>query len=208
MKPYIPCSYCLAKNPILEKNCVACGAPLPEFAAPTLPTQVKSTVLTEKIAEDKTVKIAHKVAVAYGSFWQSIIEAIVIAAVGFGIGLIGAVLNLPLAGVLGAGIVGLCVGLTVKYAIFTLFSAPLGLLLGSMLSLAAAAIKAPTISYIILMTFCASLGAGIGGIRIPFRARTKWHKLRPVLGTAGGLFFGFLGSLLGTGVHLVYTNLF
>ncbi len=208
MNRFIPCSYCLAKNPVSEKNCVACGAPLPELSRLTPPTQAKSAPPSREIDEDKTVKVAHKVAMAYGNFWQSFMEAIVIAAVGFGIGFTGALIDFPVAGVLGAGIVGLCVGLTIRYSIFTLFSTPLGLLVGSLLSVTAAVMKFPPISYVILLTLCASLGAVLGGMRIPFRFRSRWHKLRPVLGTVGGLCFGFLGSLLGTGLHLVYTNWF
>jgi hypothetical protein len=208
MNRFVTCSYCLAKNPLSEKNCVACGAPLPELAASVPPTQVNSTPPAQKIDKDKTVEIAHKVAVVYGNFWQSVMEAIVIAAVGFGIGFTGALINHPVAGVLGAAIVGLCVGLTIKYSIFTLFSTPLGLLIGSLLSITAAVLKLPPISYVILMTLGASLGAVLGGMPIPFRFRSVWHKLRPLVGTVGGLFFGLLGSLLGTGIHLVYTNWF
>ena len=208
MDRFISCSYCLSKNPVLEKNCLACGAPLPELVATTRPAHVNSMPRPEKTIEDKTVKLAHQVAVTYGYFWKSIIEAIVIAAVGLGIGFTGALINFPMAGILGAGIVGLCVGLTIKYAIFTLFSTPLELLIGSLLSIAAAILKAPSISYVILLTLGASLGALVGGIYIPFGSRSLWHKLRPILGTAGGLFFGFLGSLLGTGTYLVYTNWF
>jgi len=212
MSQFITCDYCRSKNPTVGKQCIACGAPLPELInkPPRIPIhypqegqQIKEA--QTYIKEDQTVEAATKVARVYSHFWRSVIEALVIALVGFAIGFTGALVGYPLVGITGAFFLGLSVGLTIKYPLLTLFSAPLGLFAGSLMSIAAFFLKAPPISYILLMTFCACIAALLGGASLPMVLRTKWQKIRPFLGAVGGLVFGILGSLLGSALHLVYT---
>ncbi|MBI9050936.1 MAG: hypothetical protein JEZ00_16055 [Anaerolineaceae bacterium] len=200
------CEYCQSSNPNNEKDCIACGAPLPKVKKKSVPKKNinKNSSLLKK--EDKSVELATQAARLYSSIWLAIFDAIIIAAVSFTLGLAGGVFNQTVLGVLGAAALGISVGLTVKGGILTLISAPLGLLIGSFLCIAAMIFHLPPFVYMLLLSICTCLAAMLGGHKSPYKYRTIWYKIRPFLGMAGGILFGVIGMGIGLGLQVVYTN--
>ena len=201
----IVCEYCNASNPEKEKNCVACGAPLVQKKSTTIKPKIAKTVVTEK--PDQSVETARKIANVYSSIFLGILDAIIIAAVSFSIGLAGGIVNQPVLGVVGAALLGFAVSITIKNGLITIISAPIGVLIGSILCIIAMLFHLPTFVFPILLTAAACFTAIFGGRKVPYKIRTLWLKIRPYLGTLGGFIFGLIGMGTGLGLEVVYTNI-
>ena len=201
----IVCEYCNASNPNTEKECVACGAPLVKKTIvskkpkPAKPTHVEKP--------DQSVETARKIANVYTSIMLGILDAIIIAAVSFTIGLTGGIINQPVLGVIGAAMLGFAVSITIKNGLLTIISAPVGLLIGSFFCIIAVLFHLPTSIFPIFLTISACFTAIYGGQKVPYRIRSTWLKLRPYLGILGGMGFGLLGMGIGLGVEVVYKNI-
>lgn len=200
----IVCEYCNASNPEKEKICVACGAPLPKIKPAVKTPKSTKPVSVEKT--DHSIETAEKIANLTSSIWLAVFDAIIIAAVSLAIGITGGVVEQPVAGVAGAALLGFSVSISIKNSLTTIISAPIGLLLGSILCIIAMLLHFPTYVFPILLTAAACFTAVYGGHKVPYKFRTTWLKIRPYLGTIGGLIFGLIGMGLGLGLQVVYTN--
>lgn len=209
----INCEYCNASNVSKAKQCIACGAPLPDKLPPT-PTS--HTVYRHKpsplIASPKDIETARKVgekadkifwtgAYLYSAFWRALAETITIAVVGFATGFLGGATGMPIGGVIGAVLIGLSIGMAIKYPILTYISAPAGFITGAALCVLLWLLKFPPQGMVFITTLFAVIAALLGRIKTPFSRRLVWEKIRPFLGTLGGLIIGLVGMLVGLGLR-------
>ncbi len=202
------CEYCATLNLPDKDSCVACGAPLPKMPVPAArPVKIagKATRANRELQEvretaDKAEVVARKALYAYSLLWRTLGEAAAIAICAFGIGLVGGAVGVPVLGVIGAVLVGLGVGVTIKIYYFALFSAPLGLVIGAVIGLVPFLLGVDVVIFVFTTTIFAFLAAVLFGYRIPYKNRNLYEKLRPFIGAAGGLVFGLLGMLLGVGL--------
>jgi hypothetical protein len=128
------------------------------------------------------------------------------AAVSLAIGLAGGIVGQPVLGVMGAALLGFAVSISIKNGLATIISAPIGLLIGSILCVIAMLLHIPTFVFPIILTATACFTAIYGTRKTPYKIRKTWWKIRPYLGTLGGLLFGLLGMGIGLGLEVVYTN--
>jgi hypothetical protein len=206
------CEYCQVLNPGGQKSCLACGAPLPGPKPWPIKPKItsysrerKSPLQNERQVAEGVDKAYKTVMTVYGTFWRTLAEVAVIAMVGFAMGFIGALAGQPFLGVICALLVGVSVGLTIKNYYITLASAPIGTLLGAVISCGGYFLGLRGIWILIITAVCAILASVIGGVRLPYTQRNWWEKLRPFLGALGGLLFGLLGMSIGMGARAGFT---
>ena len=206
----ILCDYCNTVNDAEASTCQACGAPImrpvvpvePKVTVPEEPAQPAFSEADLRKAADKADEVYFTLWNTYAIAWRTLGEAIAIALTGFVLGFLGGVTWQYFPGVLGAGLVGLAVGLTRKQFYFALISAPAGLLLGLGPGALVWALGGDAAVMVYTGLVGAILGAIVGARRnLPFGKRNCWERARPFLGLLGGLAFGLLGTLIGWGLR-------
>lgn len=193
---------------------MACGAPLPDLRASpeppkkpprrTGPIQISSerqALHDAREAGEKIDKVAHSALYVYSAFWRTLAETVVIALVGFGLGVAGGAVGQAVGGVLAALIVGSLVGWAVKISYITYISAPTGFAIGAVLCALLYLVGVPLGVMVYVLATFSGAAALVGGRRIPWRRRKAWEKARPFLGALGGLGFGLLGMGIGLGLR-------
>jgi len=217
------CLYCDTCNPGGTDTCIACGAPLPFLPAPSVelsfveetPEIPSSTNVIKSLTENDQLKEGLKAVGAVAGtlgvgaiLLRLLVGAIAIAISGLIIGLNGGtyaagLLRAPgillLTAAAGA-LLGLSVVLAKKRTLLTLFSAPVGTLLGTMLALL---LPDPSSRFPLGV-----LSAAAGGVLFAFLGQRNPHPLprrcltvlHPLLGALGGLLFALLGYAI---THMV-----
>jgi len=101
----------------------------------------------------------------------------------------------------GGAAVGLAVGSVTKRGIFALFSAPFGALLGigAAYALKLTALRTPWLPLFTIAGAC--LLALLGGRPNSSALFAKYQRVRPLLGSLGGILFGLIGFGVGWIVH-------
>ena len=212
----VTCGYCSIVNPAGDDNCLACGAPLPK----ELPVPARSSIDSAgrqspddfwkprhnrledvRKAGEKLDQAYYSAAYAYSLFWRTLAETVMIAVVGFGIGLVGGATGMAVWGAVGATVYGIVVGLLVKRYLFLLLSAPLGVLIGAAFCVLLFIFGIEARWMVIVLSIVTILSAVIGGRRVRFQRKNLWEKARPFLGGLGGLGFGLLGMAIGLGLQ-------
>ena len=95
-------------------------------------------------------------------------------------------------------LIGIAVGLVIKRSIFVLFSAPFGALVGLLAAMLLHLNAEGTPWSALIATGGACLLSLLGGHRGVTNSRTSTYQhIRPILGALGGIFFGFIGYLIG-----------
>jgi len=217
------CGHCGVANPAERWVCLACGAPLGEVKATTSATPQAATgrgpaasgSMLSKSHLEGARKAGEKLERAYSTamnlyayFWRTLVEAVCIAAVGFGIGLAGGATSMSAWGVIGATVYGAIVGLTLKNYLLLLLSAPLGVMAGAAACALLWLVGATPKAMVFALTIFAGLSAYLGGYTISYSRKNPWDKGRPFLGALGGLAFGLLGMLTGVGLQVAVKALF
>ncbi|MCJ7625343.1 MAG: hypothetical protein MUO76_17735 [Anaerolineaceae bacterium] len=214
----ISCEFCATLNLADAKNCVSCGAPVTKKralqprpspglkAGDSFSKRVESTpdsldLDKARQAGEEVEEVFNKAVYAYSLVWRTLAEAATIAIVGFAVGLVGGATSMAFWGVLGAIILGAAVGFTIKMSYLTLLSAPLGLVIGTVIGIFLSAIGLGPRVFVFSTTIFAVLAAVVGGRGIPYPHRNWYEKARPLLGGLGGLIFGILGMLIGLGLR-------
>lgn len=222
----ITCAFCGVLNNAADNNCMACGAPLeiskpapvtvtvvPDSldisAAETFSTATPGEPLKQQFSEGiSAVGAGLGLAGVGGLLLRTVAEAlaILIAAIviGFNAGRVSPFPNgfpFLLLGVGGSALVGLAVGSVVKRAVFVLFSAPFGALLGvgaaTLLKLNVA--RTPWLPLFAIAGAC--LLALLGGRSNRTARFAGYQRFRPLLGAIGGILFGLIGFSAGWIVH-------
>ncbi len=219
MTTTIACSYCKTLNSRQADRCVACGAPL-EFDAPLPPppppvktggidpsqfmARAKSAAMNEPVVSPevkKATEMADKVfqtaMLTYYIFWRTVAEALAISVTAFALGLIGVATEMHLAGVAGAVLVGLVVGITSKHTWWVVLSAPLGLLAGCLIWICPWAVGLGPKGMVITGALGAMFAARLGAQNI---RRTWWEWVRPFLAMLLALALALVGLALGAGM--------
>ncbi len=225
MSKTIPCPYCFTANPATRNMCLACGAPLAQKAPEPLDLTPKVTVVKPapkphpapkpkkrpeedlRKAGEKADQVYNAALYTYSVTWRTAAEAISIALVGLIIGMVGGATSMQVWGLLGAGLLGVAVGLTAKNFYMTLLSAPGGALLGLGLSAALWFVGASPKWLVFIVTVFAIAATVVGGRPRRQRRQNFWEKARPFLGGLGGLAFGIVGMLAGWGVATAIAEL-
>ena len=223
----LPCVFCGVRNDPARETCFACGAPLalarpapvvtplnetpvvPLEAFPSTP-QTPVEPIKQQLAEGVAAVGAGLGLVGVGGLvMRTIAEAlaILIAAlvIGFNAGRVspfpgGWFLYLLLA-VGGSAFVGIAVGSVVKRAVFVLFSAPFGALLGvgAAILLKLNTARTPWLPLFAIAGACAL--ALLGGRSNRTARFAGYQRFRPLLGAIGGIIFGLIGFGAGWIVH-------
>lgn len=203
--PTVTCPYCGTSVPADDALCPACGAPVtverpalpPVQPRLTVPTPPKPVALPKQT--DAVVEAGHKVYSVYYHFWRAVADILIIALVAFSLGLIGAAVGLPVAGIIAALLAAGTVVVTTHRILLVTFFTPLaGLLLGSLIWVCPWTIGAGPKG----MVFTAALFT-MGATRL-WAIRTYWRGwdwVRLVLGLVEALIFGLLGILLAAAMH-------
>jgi len=223
----LPCAFCGACNDPAKETCIACGAPLElsrpapvmtpintasdfplaaDLSTPQTPVEPVNQQLKEGIA---AVGAGLGLAGVGGLLMRTIAETLAIMTAALLIGLnAGKVCPFPngwflftLLGGGGGALVGLAVGSVVKRAIFVLFSAPFGALLGIVMAntLKLDSPRTPWLPLVAIAGAC--LLALLGGHSNRTARFTRYQRLRPWLGAIGGLIFGLIGFSAGWVVY-------
>ena len=209
LKNQVVCAWCQTVNSSDQVACIACGAPIekPQPAPHPFPLATPSSApvvhATQKTAPEiqelkqagESLDKAYTSALnTYSLLWRTLGEIFAIALAAFLLGLLGSMAHLAFLGVLGGAGVGLAVGMVVKRFWWHLLT-PLALLFGAFLGLIPWALGAGPAGMFFSALLFTLLAVWLG--RSPMAASGWWERLRPWLGTAGGLLFGLLGALLG-----------
>jgi hypothetical protein len=224
----ISCAYCATFNTASSSNCIACGAPivLPrvqpvtvtnvpepvimptplEASQPGVPSQPLGQQVKQGLA---AVGAGLGFAGIGGLVLRTLAEALAIMTsaliIGFSAGSVcpfpdGWFVFLPIAAG-GGALIGLAVGSVTKRAIFVLFSATFGALLGVGVALAFK-LNSPGTPWLPLFAIAGACMLALLGGRSNRTARfTRYQRLRPLLGAIGGLLFGAIGFSAGWIVH-------
>ena len=217
----IVCLHCETINTAGSKACIACGAPLPKVKKPVNKPQIKvnptieinkqpikkTTTTAKKVGEDVD-KVYRKAWGAYGLFWRTLGEAIVIALVSFGLGIIGGATGLALWGVILGVAFGVIVGFIVKSYLWLLIGTPIGFVVGALLGLLVSVIGIGPKSILFIVFISSALAVFIGArVRKQYQ-KNIYEKIRPVLGGLGGLLFALLGMGIGLGLSAAINALY
>lgn len=223
----LPCAFCGTRNDPAKETCFACGAPLDIARPAPVLTPVKTTpvvplaeVPATPQAPVEPVKQQLKQGIAAvgaglglvgvgGLLMRTVAEAlaILIAAlvIGFNAGRVspfpGGWFLYLLLGVGGGALVGFAVGSVIKRAVFVLFSAPFGALLGvgAAILLKLNTARTPWLPLLAIAGACAL--ALLGGRSNRTARFAGYQRFRPLLGTIGGIIFGLIGFGAGWIVH-------
>lgn len=229
LQQFKPCAYCDTTNPAYDSICIACGAPLgrplqkpldltpkvtttdqPAFWLDQGKAALEKDLATKENIHDAAQKAEKVYKAALGTYsvaWRTAAEAIVIALIGFIIGLIGGSTGMFFFGVVGAFALGITVGLTSKSFYATLIGAPAGGVIGLGISGVLWALSATPVIMVFVVTFFSIAGAVIGG-RFQYSKGNFWEKTRPILGGLGGLAFGIAGAFSGWGIVSIVQKAF
>ncbi|GAB4405036.1 MAG: hypothetical protein OHK0052_27290 [Anaerolineales bacterium] len=225
----ITCSYCDTVNPAAEARCAACGAPLEREPLRDLtprvtivdappaktPAPVPKPVKPAAPAAQPLPKQVHQAAKSaddlynmawrgYALVWRTAAEVVAIAVCALTLGILDGIFEQGFVGVLGGLLVGVAVGSVRKNWVWSLVSAPLGLLAGILLWLPAWALGAGARGITFSAFAFAIVGALLGGYRDRWRTRGAWEKARPFLGAAGGVALAGIGLLLGLALRAIW----
>lgn len=216
----ITCEYCAVLNPPDGKRCIACGAPLPVKVTPPLrvtvvepplsqsvsPNPLESQPIAQQLKEGMAVVGTSLGALGIGTIiLRALAQIIAIAGASFIIGIntgqatiVTRTVPLMILLALGGGaLTGLCVGLVVKRAFWTLVSAPAGALFGTILAIFLSLNKTHNIPWLALFsTAGAILFALLGGRPSSGKSLRCVQVIRPIFGLIGGLLFSLLGFLV------------
>lgn len=216
----ITCEYCAVLNPPDGKRCIACGAPLPVKLSPpprvtvvepvhspvANPAPLESQPVSQQLKEGLAVVGSSLGALGIGTILlRTAAEIFAVAGAGFIIGInagqaAAATLTVPLMILLaltGGALTGLCVGLVIKRAFWTLVSAPAGALLGTILAIFLSLSKSHGIPWVALFSTAGAIFFALLGGRQPSRKTLRCVQvIRPLLGLACGLLFGLIGFLV------------
>lgn len=212
----ISCAYCASKNPADRDTCLACGAPLIhpkpnpiriETVKTSIPFEKDNTFEKIRSVGQSSEKVYQKALYGYALLWRTLAEAGVIAICGFGIGFSGGVTENGWLGLLGAALLGLAVGLTIKMSYLIWLMTPGGLIIGLAIGVALWAFGLGTVVFTPALAGFSCLASLLFGSPIPFRHRNLYEKIRPFLGAIGGASFGLLGMLLGLGFQALFKGL-
>lgn len=222
----LTCDHCATLNPGGRATCIACGAPLVPPAPPPLRvTEIESpqpapeiqTPLPQSSDVDNISRQIKEGAALVGSslgglgigtlVLRTLAEAIAIAVAAIVVGVnSGSVarnnyLPLLMLALVGGGLIGLCVGSVTKRFLFSLLSAPVGALLGSVTGVLLQLNKT-TFPWMALLSLAgAVLLALLGGKRAAATKLACYQRARPWLGLAGGLLFGLIGFAAGYRIY-------
>jgi hypothetical protein len=210
------CQYCGSTLVVGTQYCFACGAPVEQTPARHKPTYqaVLAPIKTnaEKEAEQKKQEEILKQAAAglesgYYFLWHSLAQIFAVGISAAALGIIGGATDATLWGILGAGLVGAVVGNAYKWALLEMFSAPLGLVLGSALGIIIWLVIQNNAVFVFTATLGAAGMAALGSRQLPFAYRSLWQKMRPAVGLLAGLTVGTLGALIGVGIRTAVMSL-
>lgn len=223
----ITCAFCGVLNNPSDYNCSACGAPL-EVSKPTPvtvtmvpePMDISAAEPGATAAPGEPVNQQLKEGIAAvgaglglagvgGLLLRTVAEALAIMTAALLVGLnAGKVCPFPngwflflLLGGGGGALVGLSVGSVVKRAIFVLFSAPLGALLGIVLANTLKLDASRTVWLPLFAITGACFLALLGGRSNRTARFAGYQRFRPLLGAIGGLIFGLIGFSAGWVVY-------
>jgi hypothetical protein len=219
----IPCAYCNTLNDPAAKTCVGCGAPLEAAASPqTYPPQRIQQLFQAPPAQasrsdssfdlpdsqrlqqgaQQVERLYAGATRAYRTAWSVTGDAIAIAIVAFGLGMIGGATGMGLWGIAGAALVGLIIGYAEQSFWLTVIAAPVATLIGIAAWAFAWAAGAGPRGMVFTATGLACIGALIGS-----RRRTTpmgcGGTVRPALGAFGGIVFALLGLLIGLAIRAI-----
>lgn len=211
----IHCEYCDREQPTENRNCIGCGAPLPEPKPERAPVPIdeQPTRITDPATPVEPLVSADQLKeglAAAGSLGVGTIVlrvaaqgfAIAVSAfiVGLNAGSAAAGLNryLPhmLTALLGGALLGLVVTLVKKRSIWTLLAAPAGAILGSVIARLLPRLDPQLPLGALLALAGGLLFAVLGGNRSRGTRIPCLKVLQPVFGIIGGLFFGWLGFVV------------
>ncbi|HPS41016.1 MAG TPA: hypothetical protein PK040_00330 [Anaerolineaceae bacterium] len=220
------CDYCATLNPGGRATCIACGAPLvPPVILPVRVTEVETSappildstpqftpVDTENIGQ-QLKEGAALVGASLGGLGigtlvlRTLAEAIAIAVAAIVVGVnSGSVarnnyLPLLMLALVGGGLIGLCVGSVTKRFLFSLLSAPVGALLGSVTGVLLQLNKT-AFPWMALLSLAGAVAlALLGGKSAAATKLACYQRARPWLGLAGGLLFGLIGFAAGYRIY-------
>ena len=197
---------------------MACGAPLADSPVNSaneeshgrhpVPAPPEEHALDAVEIGKKVEQGSYQALNLYSNFFRALADAAAISITSAAIGITGGVTGLPFWGVVLGTVLGLAVGLVRKSYLFTIFGAPIGFVAGALTGglLWAGGLGQEWMVFAVGMGACAV--ALVGGRWTPMGLRSLWHKLRPLLGAAGGLVFAVLGALLGSGLQAAVDALF
>ena len=216
------CLYCQTINSSDQESCAACGAPLTttkqtfnsEIERKSIPfEEIKTKPEKEYLETAKKVgkdadELSKQVWGLYGLFWRTIGEAITIAVVSFGLGVIGGATSLPVWGIIAGITFGILVGIVIKSYLWLLVGTPIGFIIGAVVGILLSVLGlGPTIILFVVFLF-SSFSVFIGGhIRKP-RQKNIYEKIRPLLGGIGGFIFSLIGVGIGLGLAALVTQLY
>lgn len=226
MTQTITCDHCGTHNPAGQAACIACGAPLvPPVTPPLRVTEVETPVfstpepapeitpidtgnLSQQLKEGAALVGSSLGGLGIGTLLlRTLAEAIAIAVAALFVGVnSGSVarnnyLPLLLLALAGGGLIGLCVGSVTKRFLFSLLSAPVGALLGSVTGVLLQLNKT-AFPWMALLSLAGAVAlALLGGKRSATTKLACFQRARPWLGLIGGLLFGLIGFAAGYRIY-------
>ncbi len=216
------CLYCQTINPSDEISCIACGALLTSKSQTDAIVIEKKNIPVVKInnnPEKAFLETAKKVGKEadhfslqawgfYGLLWRTVAEAVTIAVVSFGLGVIGGATSLPFWGIVLGISFGVLVGFVFKSYLWLLVGTPIGFVIGAVIGILLSLFGfGPKIILIIVFVF-SSLSVYIGGQFKNSKQKNRYEKFRPYLGGAGGLVFSLIGMGIGLGLSALVNQLY
>jgi hypothetical protein len=203
----IVCVYCETINETGSTECIACGAPL-EGSGPVSDAQPEPLPFTIQPLENMKpvndfeqmqkafIPASNTLGAASRTLGVALAIGLSIGLTAFGLGVVGAILDMALWALLGAVLVGIAVGMSMKSFWPTILGAPLGALAGMLAGGILWAVGLGPQWIVLTCSVGAILGAVIGSHRRA-AGSSWWDKLRPWLGALGALFFGVTGLFIG-----------
>ncbi len=222
MKDKTLCLYCQTINPLSKKSCIACGAPLTAISH-EIPTKkeknydpdVKINQQPEKVILDTAKKIGkdadqltNQAWGLYGLFWRTVGEALTIALVSFGLGVVGGAVSLPFWGIISGISFGVLVGLVYKSYLWLLVGTPIGFVIGAAIGILLSLIGIRQEFILVTIFVFSCLAVFIGGQFRSLNYKNRYEKFRPYLGGLGGFVFSLIGMGIGLGLAALVNQLF
>lgn len=232
----ITCAYCDTVNDSVNARCIACGAPLereplrdftprvtrvnvpPTEKPVSVPKPAKPAAAAKSVAQppgegirqaaQRADELYHLAWRGYALVWRTVAEALAIAVCALTVGMLGGMFKQGFTAVLGGLLLGAVVGSVRKSWIWSLLSAPLGLLAGILLWLPAWALGAGPRGIMFSALVFAIIGALLGGRRERWQRRGGWEQTRPFLGAAGGGALAVVGLLIGMALRVLFVRIF
>lgn len=204
----IVCAYCSRINNADLDHCEACGAPIEPGLVENIeevqvPVVLEPSIDTPDPSDEleQVQKVLQVAGATYGVIWRTIGEAIAVAIVAFGLGILGALTDVGPGALLGAVLMGAAVGWVVKGFWPTLLGAPLGALIGTILG-GLIWVSGGDPRWVVVATSLAAIsGAVLGGRRSS--AMNWWERFRPLFGALGAGFFALWGLFIGESLQQI-----